>query len=375
MRRACLLSSSLAVLITFLSFSAGQAHEVVPAIGDLQQEGRSLRLTIRMPMEGILAGIDLANTRDTNDAPQAAGYDALRALPAERLAEEIRAFWPQMADGIELMAEGRRLAPRLAAVEVLPAEDPALARDSVLTLQAALPEGAGSVTFRWKPEYGSIVLRQQGVEAPYTGYLTPGSASEPIALAGGGAESGWEAFASYVPVGFRHILPLGVDHILFVLGLFLLSTRWRPLLIQISLFTLAHTITLALASLGIVAVPAAIVEPLIAASIIFVAVENIFTTGLSRSRPFVVFGFGLLHGLGFASVLGEIGLPREAFVPALVGFNLGVELGQLAVIAAAFGAVGWLGRKPWYHRAVTVPASLGIALVAAWWVLERTLLS
>ena len=186
--------------------------------------------------------------------------------------------------------------------------------------------------------------------------------------------TGWVAFASYIPVGFDHIVPKGLDHILFVLGLFFLSARLGPLFWQISAFTLAHTVTLALGALGWVSVSGAIVEPLIAASIVFVAVENIFSKGLSPWRPAIVFGFGLLHGLGFASVLGEFGLPTGQFIPALIGFNVGVEVGQLAVIAVAFSLVGWFVRKDWYRTAISIPASLAIAAVGVWWVIERTIL-
>ena len=114
-----------------------------------------------------------------------------------------------------------------------------------------------------------------------------------------------------------------------------------------------------------------IVEPLIAASIVYVAVENIFAKGLNPWRPFVIFGFGLLHGLGFASVLGEFGLPDGQFIPALIAFNIGVELGQLTVIALAFLAVGWFARKSWYRAGIAIPASCIIAAVGAYWCIER----
>lgn len=370
-----LVAGLITILSTGLSTGGLAAHEVVPAIADLSQDGQTLTLDIRLTLEGLVAGIDLANTTNTNDAPQAERYDSLRTMPPDEFAAVATSFWPDMAKGITLRAGDKALALALENIEVLPAESPDNARDSVLHLTANLPAGAESVTFRWAPEYGGIVLRQQGVDAPYTGFLQGGEESAPIALTGGGEQTGWQAFASYVPVGFRHILPLGVDHILFVLGLFFLSTQLRPLLTQVTLFTLAHTITLALAALGIVSVPASIVEPLIALSITFVAVENIFTSGLSRWRPFVVFGFGLLHGLGFASVLGEFGLPQNAFIPALVGFNVGVELGQLTVIAAAFLTVGyWFGKKPWYRAVISIPISVAIAVMGAWWVVERTIL-
>ncbi len=122
--------------------------------------------------------------------------------------------------------------------------------------------------------------------------------SPPIRLAGGDSMTAGQALAAYVPVGFDHIVPKGLDHILFVLGLFFLSTRLGPLLWQVSAFTLAHTVTLALGALGYVNLPPSVVEPVIAASIVFVAVENIVSQGLNPWRPVIVFGFGLLHGLG-----------------------------------------------------------------------------
>ena len=148
--------------------------------------------------------------------------------------------------------------------------------------------------------------------------------------------------------------------------------QMRPLLIQVTAFTVAHTCTLALATLGVVSVSPAIVEPLIAASIVYVAVENMFGGRIGWRRTAVVFGFGLLHGLGFASVLGDVGLQPARFLGSLISFNIGVELGQLAVIAAAFVTVGiWFGHRQWYRSAVVIPASSLIASVGAYWSIER----
>jgi hypothetical protein len=114
---------------------------------------------------------------------------------------------------------------------------------------------------------------------------------------------------------------------------------------------------------------------LIAASIVYVAVENVVARGLTPWRPVIVFLFGLLHGLGFASVLADVGLPPGQYVPSLIGFNVGVEIGQLTVVALAYLTVGyWFGDKPWYRARIATPASLAIAAVGAWWVIERTLL-
>ncbi len=176
---------------------------------------------------------------------------------------------------------------------------------------------------------------------------------------------------SYLWLGFTHILPQGYDHMLFVSGLFLFAPHWRPLLAQVTAFTLAHTLTLALAVLGAVSVSPRIVEPLIALSIVWVGVENIRHRELGRVRVAVVFGFGLLHGLGFASALNELGVDRATLGPALLCFNCGVEAGQIGVLAIAFAVLGWTRGRTDYHRRVLVPGSLLIAVVAAWWTVQR----
>ena len=220
-----------------------------------------------------------------------------------------------------------------------------LPRFSYASFTAARPD-LDPVTFSWDKTLGAIILRQQGIENGVTEYLTSGQKSPSIKDNSQPPKSGWLVFAEYIPIGFDHILPKGLDHVLFVLGLYFLSLELSVLLWQITSFTLAHTVTLTAAALGLVSVPATLVEPLIAASIVFVAVENLFSQRLSRWRPLVIFVFGLLHGLGFASVLSAFGLPQTQFIPALIGFNIGVELGQLSVIFIAFILLGyWFGKK------------------------------
>ncbi|SEJ08003.1 Hydrogenase/urease accessory protein HupE [Cribrihabitans marinus] len=351
------------------------AHEVTPTIGDFSVEDGTLRLELRMNVEAFLAGIDLDGLDDTDEAAESPDYDALRKLDAPRLQPRIRAFALDWLDRLDVQAGGPvALSYEGASIPVVGNAD--LPRASTLLFTGPVPPGARALSLTWPDGAGALVLRQQGVEEPYTGYINGGETSPEIALAGGAAKTGWETFVDYIPVGFDHILPKGLDHILFVLGLFFLSPRLRPLIWQISAFTLAHTVTLALGALGVVRVDPGIVEPLIAASITFVALENVFARRLHAWRPLVVFGFGLLHGLGFASVLGEFGLPDAQFLPALIGFNIGVELGQLAVIALAFLSVGfWFRNKWWYRGRIAIPASVTIALIGAYWVVERTMLA
>ncbi len=179
----------------------------------------------------------------------------------------------------------------------------------------------------------------------------------------------------YLNLGYKHILPLGLDHILFVLSLFLLSPKLKPVLWQSLAFTVAHSVTLGLAASNYIRVSPAIVEPLIALSIMYVALENVFVKKLRTSRIAVVFLFGLVHGLGFASALSKLGLPSNAYISSLIMFNLGVELGQLTVILAAFLLFGkWFGQKPYYRKYVVIPLSIAIAAIALFWVVQRTLL-
>ena len=185
------------------------------------------------------------------------------------------------------------------------------------------------------------------------------------------AFQGWIPGLSWLAIGFQHIIPWGLDHIVFVLGLFFLSTRLSTLFYQVSCFTVAHSLSLGLATLDMVSVPASIVEPLIAASIIFIAVDNLYSPFLARWRLVVVTLFGLLHGLGFASALSQLMLPAENFYTALLMFNLGVEAGQITVLALAFAAVGWLRGWSAYTERVARPATVTIAGVGTYWLLKR----
>ncbi|MDB2369269.1 HupE/UreJ family protein [Octadecabacter sp.] len=431
---------SMAALIWITLASSLAAHEVFPTIGDMEVVDGQITFRLEGNFESIVAGINLDGLEDTETAPEADVYDALRALPPETFTSEIESDWPGMAQAIQVIVDGTPVELQLTGVDVPAVGNTDVVRQSVITFAGDIPGNAREVQIGWPAEYGVLVLRQQGVEAGWDGYLSGGGLTDPVALGGGGEMSGGEAFVRFIPVGVEHIVPLGLDHILFVLGLFFLSVKMRPLLMQVTAFTAAHTVTLALATLGYVNIPDDymwIVESIIAASIVYVAVENIFTDGLNPWRPAIIFGFGLLHGLGFASVLNAYGLPDNAVIPALLGFNIGVELGQLAVIAVAFIIVitamrlsedgkvnktaAWIymavavlvvplaiipisamgadaveaylpllfmvaalaglssascavERFDTYRHMVAMPASIGIALIGAYWVVERVFL-
>jgi hydrogenase/urease accessory protein HupE len=179
----------------------------------------------------------------------------------------------------------------------------------------------------------------------------------------------------YLKLGYKHILPLGCDHILFVLSLYLFSSKLKPVLWQSLTFTIAHSVTLGLSMYHVVGISSRVVEPLIALSIMYVALENIFSKKLQPSRIGVIFLFGLIHGLGFASALNSLGLPQNSFLSSLVMFNVGVELGQLTVILAAFFLFGkWFGNKSFYKRYFVLPLSLLIAGFAFFLFIQRILI-
>jgi hypothetical protein len=185
-----------------------------------------------------------------------------------------------------------------------------------------------------------------------------------------------EVAVIYMQLGFTHILPLGLDHILFVLSLFLLNPKLKPILWQATAFTVAHTITLGLAMYEVIKPPTNIVEPVIALSIMYVALENIFSPKLKASRIGIVFLFGLIHGMGFASALTQLGLPQNAYFSSLIMFNLGVELGQITVILTAYVLIGRVfGNKSYYRKRIVIPLSMIIAVIAAYWTVERIFFS
>ena len=370
------LAACWAVAILFFPASAW-AHRLRPAIVNLAFAADGTYVArISLNVEVILAGIGPQH-QDTSDSPNAQTYDALRLLPPEAQKVRIEEVRTTYLERIDLRFDGERAQLELAGAEVPEVGDIAVERLTTLIVRGKVPSGAREFTWSYAAAFGNNVLRVSyaGDETIRSAWLTEGAVSEPFRLGGKLVEkSTGQVAIAYLVLGFTHILPKGLDHVLFVLGIFLLSLRWGPLLGQVTAFTIAHSITLGLSLYGFISLSPRIVEPLIALSIVYVAVENILTRDLKPWRIVVVFCFGLLHGMGFAGVLLKLGLPREEFLTALITFNLGVEGGQLAVIALAFLAVGvWFKNRSWYRYAIVIPASAVISIIAAFWTVERIL--
>lgn len=364
-----------AAISLVLSQRPALAHELRPAIVAVTiSRSGDVELSVALNLEAYVAGIGPEHS-NTAQSPQAANYDALRSRVPDALGAVFRRIEPDFVAGLALGVDGKPAMLSVVDVMIPPVGDTSLARFSTIHLRGHMPAEAETVTWRADPLFGATVIRlsRDGENVPFfAAYQAAGEATVPVPLDGVIDPGRWASFVRFITIGFQHIVPKGLDHILFVVGLFLLSPQFRPLLSQVTGFTVAHSVSLALGIYGVVRVSPTIVEPLIAASIVFVCVENLFTDRLQRWRPAVVFGFGLLHGLGFAGVLQEVGLPRSQFVTALIGFNLGVELGQLTVLGGCFLGVGlWFRHREWYRRAITIPASMAVALVAVYWFFER----
>jgi hydrogenase/urease accessory protein HupE len=372
-----------AILLLLCSLMSAHGHEMRPAIADIKLSPTDVSITIKFNAELFLADIDASQIEDSDDAPTAATYDRMRQLPPAELRDRFTQRWPAFADRLNGQAGGDRLQFEL--VNFISEEDVdfSLPRISTAVIRAPMPANETEVRFGWDARLGNLILRQMAAasagpsidpDSLYTGLLSGGSLSPALTSVGVATVPIASVISNYIKIGFIHIIPRGLDHILFVLGLFLYAPRWRPLLAQITIFTIAHSLTLALASRGLVSVPATIVEPMIAASIAYVALENLWQRKLRLSRLLIIFTFGLLHGLGFASVLADIGLPSSDFLISLISFNIGVELGQITVIAAALSLSLLLPLSPYrYRRLITIPFSLVIGAIGIGIAAERVI--
>ncbi|MGY8834091.1 MAG: HupE/UreJ family protein [Pseudomonadales bacterium] len=362
---------------------SADAHQLRPAIVNLEfTQNSSVKVHIQTNIESLIAGIDSSHD-DTDDSPQTELYNQLRALSSEQLTREFKLLEESIISQLNLAFDGVKSDLSLVRLDIPVIGNLDKSRLSDLHLLAFIPNPSDSdkpqVTWQYPKKFGNNVAHfyyDQTPQEKTSHWLTDGVMSPPFELNAAYTPKPFTQVATeYTVLGFEHIVPKGIDHILFVLGLFLLSVKLRPLLLQVTAFTLAHSITLGLTIYGVISLSPSVVEPLIALSIVAVGIENMFVKTVKIRRVVVVFLFGLLHGMGFAGVLSQLGLPESDFATALVFFNIGVEAGQLFVIAVAFLCVFWLLRKQQLYRQwVVIPVSALISLIGLYWTYERLFL-
>ncbi|MCV3768608.1 HupE/UreJ family protein [Rhizobium sp. TRM95796] len=348
------------LLLIFLTLMIGASHLSAHEIGttrvrlDISTEGR-WRALIATPPSALIARL------------------AARMPDVERRAD-IDAYRPALEAAISLAVGGHPSQTRLLGVVRHEAEDKDRPAVIEILAEGLLPAEATDATWRFDlvATAYSLSIHRPGRTEPSLLWVDGDAASLPFSLTAAKEKGLAETVADYIRLGFTHVLPLGLDHILFILALCLYAPRLGPLLWQASAFTLAHSITLALTMRSVIRPPSSLVEIMIAVSIAYVAVENLAQPRATARRPLIVFAFGLLHGMGFAGALREAAPVSADLVPALIGFNLGVEFGQMAVIGLYILLVGfWTRSRRWYRAWVVSPLSLAIAAAGAAWTWER----
>ena len=365
-------------IFIFLLFfiNSSYAHELRPAIANLNVFEKdnlvNANLSIRLNLEAIIAGIDTKHS-STEESEKSNEYQKLRKMNPALLLKEFKSKIKNFDNKINLTSHNKNLDLILTSIIIPKIGNTSLIRDTLIIFDIPKIDGE-NLQFSWHRNFGSIILRINSItnKPLYTELIEDGKQSK---LFSTNTKTDVEIFQSikiYILLGFKHIIPKGLDHILFILALFLLSQKPKTLVIQISIFTLAHTITLFLGVLNIITIPGIVVEPIIALSICFIAIENLFTKKIKRARLYVIFSFGLLHGLGFAGVLNEIGISSELFFLSLISFNVGVELGQISVIIISYFFIALLfQKKSWYQSRITQPISLIVAFIGFYWFIQR----
>jgi hydrogenase/urease accessory protein HupE len=285
-----------------------------------------------------------------------ANADAIRRLVRERLAVSI--------DGV------RAALPADAAVEAMPDRAGIGVRWSLAASRLAGTVRIETLLFPYDPNHQTFLNVYQRVDLIRQDVLDRNrTAVDVFTGTTQGRLAVWRAFTMS---GIHHIA-IGPDHILFIVGLLLLGGTLRRLLLIVSAFTLGHTITLSLATLGLLQPPAHIVEPAIALSIVYVGADNLLVGQQGRDmRPWVALFFGLVHGFGFASVLRQTGLPERSIGLSLFSFNLGVEIGQAVIVVCVSGALAAIRRrKPPLAQRIAVVGSVIVIAAGGYWFVQR----
>ena len=355
----------------------GSSHGLKPVSAEYSISNRILTLNLTTNVEALLSGMDASMFKNTEEAPEATYYNELRKLNNLELETRINNSSQMLESIFSVLAESELMEIRLSKVVVGENEDATEPRATKLFFEITLPDPANFFQISPKKILGPIVLRsilynEKKEKINVSKWLEAGQLSEPIPIV---IEKmsvlGTVSYSMFQ--GVQHIIPKGFDHILFVLGIFFFSYKVGPLLGQVTIFTLAHSIAFILASLGYITVSSLMVEAIIAASIIWIGVENLFRTKINKSRILVIFCFGLLHGLGFASMFIELGFDSSDYILNLLSFNVGIELAQLIVLFPLILMIPFFAKFAIYRAVIAIPSSVIIAAFGTKMFVERVI--
>ena len=370
-------------IITFITFiflnffNYLYAHEIKPAVVEFNKIENHISLVLTFNAEAFLANIDASVHKETKNSSNSKIYDELRLLSEEILKERVFKSKDQITNSIFIKTSEKTLNLKVVEIDVLEEKDIEKVRFTKIYFKTDNQIIETPITFSAKKIFGPLIFKNfsnidTDTQKPQSQWIKPGNQTNQIEIIKEKTNFP-NLLISGIGNGILNIIQYGFDHILFVLGLFFFSYKLKPLLIQVTTFTIAHSITLILGGLGYVTISPVIVEAIIAASIIWIGVENLFRKSMNISRIGVIFCFGLLHGLGFASMFKVIGLEGTDYFLNLLSFNVGIELGQIITLLPLIILIPLFNRLSWYRILIAIPASIIIALFGADMFIDRVL--
>ena len=353
------------------------SHEIKPSIADFTYDENFLNIKIRLNAELILSNIDASKISNTNSSSLSDIYDKLRVLNTIELENLFKSSWQEISTNIDIKINNETKKINLINIEVEDIKNFEISRDTHIYLQVLLNNNSEYFTFSWIKKYGPIILRENSnhklEDELFTEYLQSGIESNQFSFNEKNFKNTLNSFINFFVLGVEHIIPKGLDHILFIFGLFLFSSSLKKLITQITIFTIAHSITLIFVSLSLMKINPQIVEPIIALSIVYVGIENIFKNYVKEYlRYVVILFFGLLHGLGFALVLSDIGYRSTDLFINLISFNIGIEVAQISIVLVLYLLVALnFAKNKNYRMFFQVPSSILISSIGLYWFFER----
>jgi len=364
-------------VLFWLFVSASVADVVKPALVEISiYPDKKVEIVIGLNLEAMMTGIG-TQYKKTTDAPNSVEYDELRALKPAELRKRFEVFESQFLKKIQFTVNQKVQALHLEKIFIDIIGYKKRPRKTLLTYATQLEKWPKTFSWQYDKASGNSALRYQIFKKDEYNWsqwqwLNNGKPSGVIDIEHPESVSAMQRLTQFIAIGFDHVVPLGWDHILFIIGMALSSLLWRKLLLLVTTFTLAHTLTLGLAMIGVVEISARIIEPLIAFSIAYVAIENLFLNQSIKRKSIVVFCFGLIHGLGFATMLKSFEMTDDNFATTLIGFNVGVELAQIMIVLSVVAVLLIIRALSLNYRKVAVtPISVLISLIGIWWGIER----